>query len=86
MSERYNYRNCPCSITDDDKLWCILGADGTMCGVLEWCYDEEDAKSLLEEMQQYPQFQNLKCIAWSEIKADPIPLSKFAASSNQENQ
>lgn len=57
----YKYRGYACNIAPDDKLWCICGHDqhDRSSGVLEWCYDEEDAKYLLEKMQQFSQFLHL---------------------------
>ena len=44
-------RDLPCTITTDDKLWYVAGllasADDAF---LEWCYDEEDAKSEFERL------------------------------------
>lgn len=41
-------RGLPCNIVSENKLWCICGQlntpTGTGGGVLEWCYDEQDAK------------------------------------------
>ena len=58
----YRYRGLPCSIAKDEDLWCINGGDRINggCGVLEWCYDEEDALYRLERMRKHPhQFQEL---------------------------
>lgn len=50
----YKYRNLPCNIQPDDKLWCVSGADLTTgaSGVLEWCYNQGDADSVMEEMKE----------------------------------
>lgn len=58
----YRYRGLPCSIAKDEGLWCINGGDRINggCGVLEWCYDEDDARHRLEKMREHPhQFQDL---------------------------
>jgi len=59
----YHFRNLPCNILPDDKLWCVNGRHRTENiyggGVLEWCYDEADAKCLLEQMLKDPTFNNL---------------------------
>lgn len=58
----YTYRGKPCSITCDDELWMVSGQDALEGGggVLEWCYDEDDAKEILAAMMQHPhRFQNL---------------------------
>ncbi len=67
----YIYRNLPCSIVTDDKLWCVSGSDvrgGS--GVLEWCYDEDDARYILESMQRFPErFTGIKVEKWSDVVA-----------------
>lgn len=62
----YKYRGLPCSIAPDDKLWCISGYDnnGGSTGVLEWCYDEQDATAILAIMQEHPRFKNLSAHQW----------------------
>lgn len=51
-----------------DPLWCISGTYvGEGCregGVLEWCYDEEDANELLAEMKKDPRFSELTAHVW----------------------
>lgn len=60
-STLYRYRNLPCSIADDDQLWAISGVDARGgSGVLEWCYDEGDARALFNQMKRYPQFTQLE--------------------------
>lgn len=51
----YVYRGLPCSIAEDERLWAVSGIDlleGGQ-GVLEWCYDEEDARDVLASMQAH---------------------------------
>jgi hypothetical protein len=51
----YRYRGLPCSIADDDQLWLVGGHDKRGgSGVLEWCYDEDDAREVLASMQRFP--------------------------------
>jgi hypothetical protein len=49
----YRYRNLPCNIAPDDSLWCVSGHDNAhhASGVLEWCYNELDARRVLRDMQ-----------------------------------
>ena len=60
----YKLRNLPCNITTEDKLWCISGVrdlEGDLYGgVLEWCYDEQDVKNLLVEMEKDSSFKVLQ--------------------------
>lgn len=73
-AKQYKYRNYPCSIVSDDKLWYVEGIDACGgSGVLEWCYDEEDAKVILAKMKQYPQFSQLAaCPFSSEIRMNHL--------------
>lgn len=61
--KKYRYRGRPCSILPDDKLWCVSGRDliNGGGGVLEWCYDGEDAKHQMMVMRlEFPeQFADL---------------------------
>lgn len=60
--ERYRYRGLPCSIRSNDNLWCVSGRDllNGGSGVLEWCYDEEDAEYRLSTMKRFSnQFADL---------------------------
>lgn len=63
MRERISVplRGLPSNITSDSKLWCITGThrqirNGVVIseggGVLEWCYDEQDAKARLSELKK----------------------------------
>ena len=62
--ESYRYRDLPCSIRPDNELWYVAGTDHhpktAGGGVLEWCYDQNDAEHRLAIMQQYDQFSNLR--------------------------
>ena len=62
----YKFRNCPCNIVDNDKLWCVSGlCAGFGSGVLEWCYDEDDAKYRMSLMVTDKRFSNLSVEKWS---------------------
>lgn len=52
----YVYRGLPCTIAGDESLWLVSGCDkrSNGGGVLEWCFDEEDAKDILDKMKQFP--------------------------------
>ena len=68
---KYTYRNYPCTIQPDDRLWCITGKDTVTGsgGVLEWAYDQKDADQLLEVMQASGEFINLSA-HWAGIKEE----------------
>lgn len=68
--EDYAYRGLPCSIVPDEELWCVAGVDKRGgSGVLEWCYNEADAKYVLEQMQRYPErFSQLKAESWAQAE------------------
>lgn len=54
--EEYKYRSLPCTAGD----WSVCGNDTLSgVGVLEWCFDQEDARERLRIMKAYPQFQDL---------------------------
>jgi hypothetical protein len=57
----YQYRGLPCSIAPQEQIWCISGRDSQTCstGVLEWCYNEQDALERLAIMKEHPRFENL---------------------------
>jgi len=61
--EHYNFRNLPCTIREDGDLWYVSGVydDGILMtsGVLEWCYDEADAKYHMNKMENYGFFSRL---------------------------
>jgi hypothetical protein len=64
--DRYQYRNLPCNVSD--PCWFVQGdfrdPSGHGGGVLEWCYDEQDARERLTIMQTYPEFSNLTVGQW----------------------
>lgn len=74
--EDYQYRNLGCNIAADDELWCVSGSDkrgGN--GVLEWCFDESDARYVLEQMQRYPErFSGLTAASWQQVQSESRPL------------
>ena len=69
----YIFRNLPCNIVPDDELWYISGnfqhENGFGSGVLEWCYDENDAKAILSQMLQDNSFSNLQSSAFMAISS-----------------
>ncbi len=68
MARKYVYRGYGCNIRPDDKLWAITGEDivGKAMGVLEWCWDQKDAETVLESMQTSGEFSNLKAEKYQE--------------------
>lgn len=59
----YRYRNKPSTLSE--APWCVSGSDirgGS--GVLEWCYDREDAHERFVEMQQHGRFRDLSYAAF----------------------
>lgn len=54
----YTYRGLPSNIVPSDKLWYVSGIDALnkASGILEWCYDETDAKQLIKAMRATDQF------------------------------
>ena len=58
-------RGLPCTITENP--WYVSGMlpDGSGGGVLEWCYDEEDACAMLRVLAESGH-QNLSAYAWSD--------------------
>ena len=67
----YKLRNLPCTIQPDAKLWTVCGKqkieNGIASGVLEWCYDMEDATYIKSKMDQDPNFYDLVILKWEEI-------------------
>lgn len=57
---QYQWRNLPCTIQPDDKLWCVSGQSFKGSGVLEWCYDEADAQTILSQMRRSFGFRGLR--------------------------
>lgn len=57
----YTYRGLPSNIVPDEKLWCVSGIDALnkSAGILEWCYNETDAKQLIKDMRASDQFCGL---------------------------
>jgi hypothetical protein len=55
---QYEYRNFPCTV----GKWAVTGKDrvGGGAGVLEWCFNEEDAFQLMAEMHKDYKFVDLK--------------------------
>lgn len=53
-------RSLPINIVPESDLWMVCGTftneTGTGGGVLEWCYDEEDAKSEFERLSKDPRY------------------------------
>ena len=49
----------PWSVCGSQTVTLDDGTEGKGGGVLEWCWDEEDALERLEMMQQDPRFSNL---------------------------
>lgn len=58
--QKYKFRNLSCSIRSDDKLWCVSGqCEGFGSGVLEWCYDDDDANHRRSLMVKDKRMSNL---------------------------
>lgn len=67
---RYKERGLPCvDARGHDMPWCVSGyqefeymdgSTGRGGGVLEWCYDEEDAYERLRLMRPDPRFSDLR--------------------------
>lgn len=69
MSNREEIRNLPCNIVPNDRLWCLCGEtwgeDGrTGGGVLEWCYNEEDARNELTRLWNRKDLKHLSISKW----------------------
>ena len=63
---KYKFKRRPCNIRPDHLLWCVSGQYEGGGGVLQWCYNEQDANRVLAEMQQDPEFSNLRAHPWQE--------------------
>ena len=66
---RYQYRGLPCTQVRNGNYfpmeYCVTGEDSEGgCGVLEWCYNKEDAENMVIVMKRYPEFKNLSAQAW----------------------
>ena len=57
----YRFRNLPCTIRPGGTVWCVSGAyeDGTS-GILEWCYDQDDAEYQKAKMDLHGGFSHLR--------------------------
>ena len=64
----YKFRNLPCTITEENKIWCVVGSYENGYGILEWCYDKNDAEIILEKMLEYKdsRLSGMKIQKWSE--------------------
>lgn len=68
-TKRYRMRNLPCRDASGYEMpWAVCGnmydkySDGTTvhgAGVLEWCWDREDALDLIQMMRMDDRFSNL---------------------------
>lgn len=60
----YKFRGLPITACRGDSLWGISGEyateGGDTCGILEWAYDESDARNRLERMKQDLTLTNLR--------------------------
>jgi len=65
----YIFRNLPCNILPEDELWCVTGFFSNGGGVLEWCYNENDANERFQLMSFDKRF--------SELKAQPYKNGSF---------
>jgi hypothetical protein len=65
----YTFRNLPCNILPEDKIWCVTGFYEGGCGILEWCHDKDDANERLQLMSFDKRFK--------ELKAQPYKVSSF---------
>lgn len=65
VEERYEFRNLPCNIVPKNQLWCVSGVyedkkkNMSGGGILEWCYNEEDANITLSQMKRDKRFSKL---------------------------
>ncbi len=57
---KYCYRGL--SMSDSPYGWCIEGNDipDNASGILEWCYDRNDARDRLNRMRQTGEFTDLQ--------------------------
>lgn len=60
VGSKYCYRGLPCS----EAKWSVCGihnkSDGRAIGILEWCYDEQDANEIKAKMEMDPAFESLE--------------------------
>lgn len=70
IMERYrNARHNEVPTNEKGERWCVCGGDrgedgNVSGGVLEWCYGENDANMMIEDMKKYQQFSELKVMLW----------------------
>jgi hypothetical protein len=68
VQSNYKYRNLPCT----EGKWYVSGTHKIEfsglggSGILEWCYDENDATHIMEKMEKTGEFSNLKIGEWAE--------------------
>lgn len=76
---RYKPRGLPCNITSDENLWCVCGSftdeTGGGGGVLEWCYDEDDANQRMLLMQRDPRYSNLSASRYENNREPGLSLA-----------
>lgn len=65
----YKPRNLPCSIVKNP--WYVAGRfnngkSDSSGGVLEWCYDREDAEYIMSQMKRDLQYSQLSIEQWEE--------------------
>lgn len=71
----YKFRNLPYSIQPDEKLWCVSGSFKHFgSGVLEWCYNKQDAEEVLASMKQDERFVYAHVEKWTDAMR-PQPSS-----------
>jgi hypothetical protein len=66
----YTYRNLPALAKENPQAWFISGYDkyNEKRGILEWCHDEQDARTILARMLKYPrQFEAIHTGAYGNI-------------------
>lgn len=56
----YTFRSLPCNIVPENEVWCVTGFHEGGGGVLEWCYNEDDANERLKLMSFDKRFNELK--------------------------
>lgn len=82
----YKPRGLPCNIAPEDKIWTVCGGyKGGGGGILEWCYDEADAKQMLEYMLPFPQFVGLSISAYNDPK-NPMQIFNAELRANAEKR
>lgn len=62
---KYSVMKNPCTIVEEDSLWCIVGqSEKYGSGVLAWCHSEEIAKHWYEIMENDPDFTKISYEKW----------------------